>query len=949
VQPFVLLRKWSFLAPALAGAAIVLLDWMPGGPVDAARQWGFDTWQRFDAPPARPAQIVIVDIDEAALAIAGRWPWPRTWVARMMAPLAGARAVGMDILLRDRDTTSPAADEILASALRGHRVVLAVGADPMASPLTDAGARSTATLPLVRQLGDNPARFLANLGTALPPLAPFSEAAAGLGVSVFDDSLPVVRTLPGIVLIGGSLWPGFVVEVLRIAVQAPDIGITAQPAGITSLEVGGLTLPTTASGALMPRMAYARGVATVSASRLLAGPPDPAPFNGRIVLLGVSAPGLSHTLVTPLGYAVPALEVEAALLESALDGRLLARPALLAWTERFAALLLSFLVALLLSRRLHRLQWASLLIVFVAPPACAAWAFFGPGLLVDWVLPVAAMTATAIATIVRLASVSAEARRQQAQARAFALRELGLREAADAARQSLSLALDAAQLGVWDADLAGGTWRHSPQYAPILGLPSAPPQWSATTMLAVMAAEDQATAAAALAGQLQDRFEFECRVGGTADRREVRVTGQLWRDLSGQVVRVAGAVADITHERALEGQVRQGERMQAIGLLAGGVAHNFNNLLTIIIGKLDLARCQIPPQAPASGLLDGATAAAHTATQVARRLLAVARCDKFEPSEIDVGGRLQGVAALLRDTLPATLHLELDLDADAGMIDADPAEFDLALLNLVLNARDAMPAGGHIRIAARCDTVSRPNLALGGSYVVVSVTDDGPGVARGVIDRAFEPFVSTKPPSAGSGLGLTQVHGFARQAGGAAEIESWPGTGTTVRMYLPRRLSPGAVPAADDGQTVARAAEAADHFPPLPRMTRRAARARILLVDDEPEIVSVASAILTAEGFEVQSAANGPDALLLLRSGLAFDLLLSDIVMPGGLSGTALAAIVRQEFPNMRILLMTGYSEELAVTETAATPVLNKPYRASELCGAVEALLDTGHTAEISL
>ncbi len=914
------------MAPALAGVAVILADLLPGGPIKAARDWGFDTWQRNDVAGDPSAKVVIVGIDEAALAKGGRWPWSREKLARLLPPLAQARAIGIDILLRDPDSAAPSADQALAAALRQCRAVLAVGEAPAALPAADPIAPVPVTP--IRQSGDEPTPYLTRIGAPLPPL-PIFAAASGLGVSVIGGG-PVVRALPGIVQSAGTLWPGFTVAVLRAATGSSDIGLRTDGTGVTGIDIGRHRLPTDPSGALLPRFATAGAVRHVSAASLLDGTADPALFRDRIVLLGVDAPGAGPLLATPLGLAHP-LAIEAAAVETALQGRLLWRPPFALWGERLLALLLAGLAPLWIDRPRHRALGGILAVGLLALPAGAAAAYFGPGLLLDWVLPAAALAASAIASVARLAARSAEEAQARARAEAAESRERVLRETADAARQSLSLALDAAELGVWDADIARGTWRCSPQYAPILGLSDVPPHWSAAHMLAAMDPADRGQAEAALSGAADDRFSFECRVGPAGAPRAARVVGQVWRDPAGRVARVAGAVADITRERALERQLRQGERMQAIGLLAGGVAHNFNNLLTIVVGKLDLAEAQLPPDNQTAGLIQGAMAAAERGTHVARHLLAFARGQKIESREIDFGAHLREVATLSGYTLPRNLSVTVDVPADLDPVEVNPTEFDLALLNLVLNARDAMPNGGHIRIAARNEATCRPQIGLDGSYVVVSVSDDGPGMPPDILARAFEPFVTTKPPTAGTGLGLTQVHSFAKGAGGAAEIECPPGGGTTVRLYLPRFVPDPAL------QVATRPAAAAAQIAARPVAAQP--RGRILLVEDEREIAAVAADILAAEGYQVATAHSAPEALDRLRAGQEFDVLFSDIVMPGGMSGRALAAVARREFPQLRILLTTGYSPEAASADISAFPVLAKPYRAADLCRSVATVL----------
>jgi signal transduction histidine kinase len=249
---------------------------------------------------------------------------------------------------------------------------------------------------------------------------------------------------------------------------------------------------------------------------------------------------------------------------------------------------------------------------------------------------------------------------------------------------------------------------------------------------------------------------------------------------------VAGVVVDITTPREMELRMRQGEKMQAIGLLAGGVAHNFNNLLTVVLGNLELASSRIDGASRAGLLLANANEAARKSAAIARQLLAFARLQPLNPKPVDAAALLDGIVSLLRNALPSSVGVSLDMTPHLGTILIDPVDLELALLNLAINARDAMPGGGQLVLHAFNQSVRHDRLGLAGDFLVLEVRDTGEGMSAEIRSNVFKPFFTTKPVGQGTGLGLSQVYGFVHQSGGAVDIESVLGQGTCVRLYLPQ-------------------------------------------------------------------------------------------------------------------------------------------------------------------
>ncbi len=376
-----------------------------------------------------------------------------------------------------------------------------------------------------------------------------------------------------------------------------------------------------------------------------------------------------------------------------------------------------------------------------------------------------------------------------------------------------------------------------------------------------------------------------------------------------------------------EEMLRQSEKMRALGQLTGGVAHDFNNLLGVIIGSAEFlvdAVRDAPEQVDlAREILDSAL----SGSLLTRRLLAVGRNQPLQPQRVDLNGLLRDHVEMLRRTLGEAIQIEAKQAPDLWFTSADPSQIRDALLNLALNARDAMPRGGSLTIQA-ANLYLDPRSAAAysevgeGDYVVLAVTDTGTGMPETVVRQAIEPFFTTKAPSAGSGLGLSMAYGFAKQSGGHLDIESAVGIGTTVRLYLPR--------ANEDIVAVPNAPQVAAIDP--------GGSETILLVDDNKTLVTVACRHLAALGYKVVSAASGPSALRILEFGETVDLLFTDLVMPEGMSGDKLAEAARRLRPGLRVLFTTGYAAELSGHD--GQHLLRKPYGRRDLARAIRTALD---------
>jgi PAS domain S-box-containing protein len=384
-----------------------------------------------------------------------------------------------------------------------------------------------------------------------------------------------------------------------------------------------------------------------------------------------------------------------------------------------------------------------------------------------------------------------------------------------------------------------------------------------------------------------------------------------------------GFIRDLTARVKMEQDLRQAQKMEAIGQLTGGVAHDFNNLLTVISGNLEMLERRLD-KAEDREILQEAREASQLGAELSRRLLAFGRRQSLDPRPTDPNALVSGMIDWLRRSLGATVEIEARLARDVPMIMVDPGQIENALLNLAVNARDAMPKGGRLTIESGLTDIGKDDFAIPsdvvpGTYVMLAVTDTGAGMPPEVRQRAFEPFYTTKGPGAGSGLGLSMVYGFVKQSGGHVQLDSEPGHGTTVRLYLPaqgRAAGPANAPAARTA---------------LPA----ASGERILVVEDDPRVRRVAVRRLKELGYATVEAESGPAALRLLDRPEPFDLLFTDVVMAGGMSGIELARKVRRRRPKLKILFTSGYAEpamaESGLRSLKSAAWLGKPYSMNEL------------------
>ncbi|HTQ05974.1 MAG TPA: ATP-binding protein [Polyangiaceae bacterium] len=439
-----------------------------------------------------------------------------------------------------------------------------------------------------------------------------------------------------------------------------------------------------------------------------------------------------------------------------------------------------------------------------------------------------------------------------------------------------------------------------------------------------------------LAGSTKETYRDVC-VGRSIEYRLRPI-----HDLEGNVVGIVSAGFDVTereHAREeqakLTAQLRQAQKMEAIGRLAGGVAHDFNNLLTCIMGNLTLAEEQVEGDTRLARFIDGASAAAESAATLTRQLLAFGRKQVIEPRPVNLSSLIERVKGMLERLIGESITLETACPGDLWYVQADPGQLEQVLVNLVVNARDAITGHGSVTVETRNVETSQPDAPLGppqpGRYVMLSVSDTGRGMSDVVRSKLFEPFFTTKETGAGTGLGLATVYGAVQQNGGTITVESTLGQGSTFRIFLPR-VEP---------DTASLPSQEAAPMPPSSRT--RGGTETILLVEDEPLVLDLAACTLEQLGYNVLPCASADEALRRLPEySNRIDLLVTDVVMPR-MNGKELASRVASLQPSIAVLFSSGYGEDIIAKQgvlDAGLYFIGKPYRPGELAAKVRGILD---------
>jgi len=475
-----------------------------------------------------------------------------------------------------------------------------------------------------------------------------------------------------------------------------------------------------------------------------------------------------------------------------------------------------------------------------------------------------------------------------------------------------------AKIGSWRQALGRGRTEWSEELYEIFGLDPADGPPSAALMMERLDEEGRKRLRTLLDGEHTEAFSFSLNLErADGSQRHCWVEGRPELDADGRPIGLIGFCQDVTERETAAAQLRQAQKMESVGQLTGGLAHDFNNLLAIIIGNLDLISDDLKDGSLEKEFAGTALEAALKGSELTKQLLAFSRRQTLDPQVVDLNGLVEGMAPLWRRTLGETVTVKLALAADLWRTRLDSPQMESSLLNLVINARDAMPEGGVLTVETVNATVDPDNPELPpGDYAVIAVSDTGSGIPTELLAKVVEPFFTTKGVGKGSGLGLSMIYGFAKQSGGQLRIYSEVGHGTTVRLYLPR---------SDD---VAEAAKAPAAGPV------KGCGERVLVVEDNIDVRRVAVRQLTALGYQVVEADNGAAGLEVLAQDHGVDLVFTDIVMPGGMTGIEMIAAARQARPDLKALFTTGFTGAATANNrrvTGADMMISKPYRVTEL------------------
>ena len=493
------------------------------------------------------------------------------------------------------------------------------------------------------------------------------------------------------------------------------------------------------------------------------------------------------------------------------------------------------------------------------------------------------------------------------------------------AQDSLQLTLDAAGMGSWDLDLRQNTAERTLRHDQLFGYETMLPKWSLQTAIDHILPEDKDTIQEAFdQSSKSGRLDFEARVR-RADNGSIRwlhITGQTFYE-GDEPIRIAGVVADVTDRRAVEERIRQSQKIDAMGQLTGGVAHDFNNLLMVISGGLDMLNRHADPDRR-NRILTGMRRAVERGTGLSRQLLAFSREQALRPQPINLLRQISGMRELLDRSLRGDIHVTTELDDDLWPIEVDPGEFELVLLNLAVNARDAMPNGGSITIRG----TNLPNYrdaSLSGDFVRLSVVDTGTGMPPEVVARVFEPFYTTKDIGKGSGLGLAQTHGFVQSSGGGIRIDSTPGVGTEIHLLLPRTSK---TPVQDQDKHPIKFGDDSENS---------LSTGHVLVVEDDNEVAALTIEMIEHLGYETTRVSGAEAALGALANARVIDLVFSDVMMPGLMNGVDLAREIRLRRPELPVLLTSGHADAAKrQADIEGVKILPKPFRLDDLANAFE-------------
>ena len=897
----------------------------------------FDGYQRISPRKITRLPVAIVSIDDASIKAIGQWPWPRIVLAELIEKTAdaGALAIGLNIIMPDADRFSPSQlvarypeleanirsrlaalpnnDDFLANRI--FALPVAVGRAALNNP--DAKKPNRATT--IEIVGPPPHKRLLSFTGYLANVAVIDDAAMGNGFLNSDpDSDGTIRSVPAVIHVGGEVYPSLSVEMLRLALGQQKVQLDSDGNGALGLHIGDSYVPLDSDGTVRLHFSHADPRRRVSALDLLEGKIDKNFFAHQVVLIGTTALGLRDAPPTPVSSNMDAAEIQAQMIENLISGGQLLRPT---WTIQVEIFLLLILGGILVLAGPNASPWRLAVLCFVPSAALAATTF---GLFVQSRLlldPSPAVVGGILITTFQLITGYANANRR----RRFILLALA------ASEDRFRILAEATPAPTVITRLSDAGFLYANQAAlDFMG-------WSRENLASHTSIEMWVDP-----GLRADFLKKLKQYGKVRDLRNQARTqdGVLhWMLLSAELIDFQGeaavftSFADITELLALEEQLRQSQKMEMVGQLTGGIAHDFNNMLVAVIGNLDLLQISGSKKDESDkDYIETALQAAFRAADLTHRLLAFSRQQDLNAKVIEVNDILPQFQQLAKHAIGADIEIEIRPAANLWLTVVDAGQLENALLNLAINARDAMPEGGHLTIetANRVldeDYTSKYDDLTPGDYVTVTVSDDGTGMPAEVRARVFEPFFTTKDVGKGSGLGLSMVFGFAQQSGGQVSVYSEEGEGTTVRIYLPRE---------DQAESVDSSAEEGKQDIPTGDET-------ILVVEDDEEVLRYLVTVLGRLGYTVLQAEDGPAALEVMAASGAIDLLLTDMILPRGMSGRDVANAFREQHPASGVLYSSGYTREVLNRRGGledAAALMNKPYQTQALAQQVREVMD---------
>jgi len=886
-----------------------------------------DIFTGFAGPGDPSGKIAIVEIDEPSLARFGRWPWPREVLAKVVKSVLdhGAATVALDMTLLGSPQSAPTDDEALASVLQGNPVVVGY-----AFRFDNAPNSLSCTIPSLPIAVSGPGEWwksgFFHPSGVLCSAPQISAAAAGAGfLNAAPDADGRIRSLPLVMDFGDRQYPGFSLATVQAYERGSAVQLRLEPGGGGRLSLRSRGIPLEGRSSMRLRFrGPPRTFPYVSVNDLVDGGVSADFLRGKIVIVGGSAAGLPNPVATPIDPQFPEAEVQATAIDNLLQGDSFHRsPGTYAW-ECLAAFFAGVAAAYLLGNVGGGRGTLMALGFIAAMWALCAFLLWRTGLLLS-PLPLTAVVGFVLPAVTLLHYRRARQLAEQTESQLASERETArdvLRESEARYRRLVENINDAIVV----SDSHGRLTFANSRFREWFGLQST--DITQVDLERVAAPEFRASLRELLGSHLRgeaasDHCEFE---GLRPDGSRIWIDA-LMTDIEedGRIVGTQWALRDITARKQMEAQYLQAQKMESVGRLAGGVAHDFNNLLQVINGYTDLLLRGQPAGAPGRRSMEAIRLAGERAAELTRKLLSFSRKEQVKPAILDLNAAATEAAMMSAGVIGEDVEVITRLGPDLKPVFADPGQIQQILMNLVLNARDAMPRGGRIVIETK-------NVEAD-DRVYLGVTDTGLGMTDEVKRHLFEPFFTTKDYGKGTGLGLATVYAIVERSSGMIEVTSKLGEGTTFHIFFPAA-----------GTDLLR--QNSSKKKPVRNGT---GRETVLLVEDEDSVRKYLRVVLEDSGYRVIEGRGGAEALeLATHFGGPIHLLLTDIVMPQ-MNGRELADQLRLLKPQIKVLFISGYDREIMYARGIDAPdlaFLQKPFSPEELIAKVRESL--GHFGEMS-